>query len=45
MNVGVVQNEVEALKWLIKAAEAGDPAAKARLGEYYLYGKGGVQKY
>ncbi|RMX63060.1 hypothetical protein DD238_006192 [Peronospora effusa] len=44
INVCVAQNEVEALKWLTKAAEAGDPSAKARLGEYYLHGKGGVQK-
>ncbi|POM73301.1 Hypothetical protein PHPALM_9863 [Phytophthora palmivora] len=40
----VAQNEQEALKWLIKAAEAGDPTAKSRLGEYYAFGKGGVQK-
>lgn len=35
---------MEALKWLIKATEAGDPTAKSRLGEYYSHGKGGVQK-
>lgn len=39
-----MQNELEALTWLIKAADAGDPTAKSRLGEYYSLGKGGVQK-
>ncbi|GMF47401.1 unnamed protein product [Phytophthora fragariaefolia] len=39
-----MQNELEALKWLIKAAKAGDATAKSRLGEYYSHGKGGVEK-
>ncbi|KAE9354847.1 hypothetical protein PF008_g4340 [Phytophthora fragariae] len=39
-----VWNELEALRWLTKAADAGDPTAKSRLGEYYSLGKGGVEK-
>jgi TPR repeat protein len=35
---------MEALKWLTKAAESGDPTAKSKLGDFYSTGQGGVQK-
>ncbi len=40
---GVPANRGEAIKWLTKSAEAGEPVAQYQLGQLYTYGGGGVQ--
>jgi TPR repeat protein len=40
---GVVQDDVEAVKWFRKAAEQGYPAAQDNLGWMYKNGRGVVQ--
>jgi TPR repeat protein len=39
---GVTQNDVEAVKWLRKAAEQAQPLAQFDMGEIYRTGRGGV---
>ena len=42
---GIPRNYQEAVKWLTKAAQAGDVISQSKLGECYFYGKGVEQSY